>query len=536
MIKSSNSKMANSEVSNSSAFAKQTYLRGVAIVGTSGLVFGLGLAGSTPAFAVAPFTCTANNTATPQANPSLSRAEIVEVIDYVFDNSDGTVQICLDGNFTINSGLEFGGRDFHFYGTENSSIQSQAPGGVFNLDSLWLETDYQLTIENLLIQNSSGDIPNPYAAVTAEQVNIRDSTFSGNTYGAVYGRIVDVSDSTFVDNTSEMRSGGAIIAEESAEIGDSTFEGNISEGSGGAIYVGTEDQAESNILYITNSTFLDNSANSGGGAIFSPNTVITNSTFVENSAFEGGAVSSEILVTHNSTFVGNSAQTEGAEGGALYSSAGYILFSTFLNNEAPDLSGGPGDTPGNAIYRYFSLHSPMGIVLVGNIFAGSSNRAQIGIGGIADPLSDAGGNVFSTSSETEEDLTYQHPSSVFGASLVSIFGTNSPELLSHEPNLNGTQTVAPSPGSVALDIVPSGIFEEVSDFLDEGLGLNSQVDQRGAPRTNPADAGAFEGSVTPSLATTGSITQWWAVWSSAALVAIGGLAMAYAKRSRRRIR
>ncbi len=536
MIKSSNSKMANSEVSNSSAFAKQTYLRGVAIVGTSGLVFGLGLAGSTPAFAVAPFTCTANNTATPQANPSLSRAEIVEVIDYVFDNSDGTVQICLDGNFTINSGLEFGGRDFHFYGTENSSIQSQAPGGVFNLDSLWLETDYQLTIENLLIQNSSGDIPNPYAAVTAEQVNIRDSTFSGNTYGAVYGRIVDVSDSTFVDNTSEMRSGGAIIAEESAEIGDSTFEGNISEGSGGAIYVGTEDQAESNILYITNSTFLDNSANSGGGAIFSPYTVITNSTFVENSAFEGGAVSSEILVTHNSTFVGNSAQTEGAEGGALYSSGAYILFSTFLNNEAPDLSGGPGDTPGNAIYRYFSPAAPMGISLVGNIFAGSSNRAQIGIGDIAAPVSDLGGNVFSTSSETEEDLTSQDPSSVFGASLVSIFGTNSPELLSHEPNLNGTQTVAPSPGSVALDIVPSGIFQEVIDFLDVGLGLNSQVDQRGAPRTNPADAGAFEGSVTPSLATTGSTTPWWAVWSSAAMLAIGGLAMAYAKRSRRRIR
>ena len=527
--------MANSAVGNSSAFAKQTYMRGMAIVGTSGLVFGLGLAGSTPAFAEAPFTCTPNNTATPQATPSLSRAEIVEVLDYAFDTSGGTVQICLDGNFTINSGIGFGGRDFHFYGTENSSIQSQAPGGVFNLDSDWSSTDYQLTIENLSILNSSGDVPNPYAAVTAEQVNIRSSTFSGNTYGAVYGRLVDVSNSTFVDNTSEMRSGGAIIAEESAEIDNSTFEGNTTGNNGGAIFIGNN-EAESNMLFITNSTFFENSADSGGGAIFSPYTIITNSTFEENFAFEGGgAVSSEILLTLNSTFVGNSAQGEGAEGGALYSSSGYILFSTFLKNEAPDLSGGPGDTPGNAIYHYYSPDL-MPLYLVGNIFAGSSNLAQIGIGGVADPVIDAGGNVFSTSSETEEDLTFQDPSSVFGASLVSIFGTNSPELLSHEPNLNGTQTVAPSPGSVALDIVPSGLFGEVNGLLSTGLGLSAEVDQRGAPRTNPADAGAFEGFVTQSLATTGSTTPWWAAWYSAAILAIGGLAVAYAKRTRRRIR
>ena len=529
--------MANLSRGNSSAFVKRTYMRGMAIVGTSGLIFGLGLAGSTPAFAVAPFTCTANNTATPQANPSLSRAKIVDVFEDVFDNSGGTVQICLDGNFTIDSGIGFGGRDVHFYGMGNSSIQSQAPGGVFNLDSDWSLTDYQLTIENLLIQNSSGDVLNDYAAVTAEQVNIRNSTFSGNTYGAVYGIIVDVSNSTFVNNSIGILDGGAIYAEESAEIDNSTFDGNTSGNNGGAIYVGTTNDPESYALFITNSTFFENSANSGGGAIFSPYAIISNSTFVENSAFEGGAVSSEILLTYNSTFMGNSAQTEGAEGGAIYSSAGYILFNTFLNNEAPDLSEVTGDTPGNAIYKYFLPDSPMGIVLVGNIFAGSSNnRAQIGIGGTATPVSDEGGNVFSTPSETE-DLDFLDSSSVFGASLVSIFGTNSPELLSHEPNLNGTQTVAPSPGSVALDIVPSEIFEQVSELLSSGeLGLNSEVDQRGAPRTNPADAGAFEGFVTPSLATTGSANPWWAAVSSTAMLAIGGFMVVMATRwSRRRL-
>lgn len=505
----------------------------MAIVGTSGLVFGLGLTASTPAFAEAPFTCTADNTATPQANPSSSRAEIVDVIDYVFDNSAGTVQICLDGNFTINSAIPFGGRDFHFYGIGNSSIQSQAPGGVFNLDSDWSVTDLQLTIENLLIQNSYGDNTNLNFAVTAEQVNIRDSTFSGNTYGAVYGRLVDVSDSTFVNNSSEFSNGGAIYAEESGEIDNSTFDSNTSGNTGGAIYLGDVD-ADWNTLFITNSTFLENSADSGGGAIYSPYTIITNSTFAENSAFEGGAVSSEILLTLNSTFVGNSAQGEGAEGDALYSSSGYILFSTFLNNEAPDLSGGPGDTPGNAIYHYYSPDL-VPFYLVGNIFAGSSDRAQIGIEGVADPVYDAGGNVFSTSSETEADLNSQDPSSVFGANLVSIFGTNSPKLLSHEPNLNGTQTVAPSPGSVALDIVPEGLLEEVNLLLSEGLGLSAEVDQRGAPRTNPADAGAFEGFVDPTLATTGSANPWWAAWSSAAMLAIGSFTVVMARRLRRHV-
>lgn len=500
----------------SSSFIK----RGVAIVGSSGLVFGLGFTGATSASANG-VDCS-GRTVTASIDSETNVTAIQDML-----STAGVV--CLSGDFTIDNAI-FVNRDAHFYGIGNSTVQHETGDWVFvsNISSETIVAIYDITIEKLTIKNSG-------RGVQAEDVFVVDSTFSQNTDGAIfaYGSVT-VSNSTFINNSGFH--GGAIYANTNAEVDNSTFDGNTSGNNGGAIYLANNEATESNRVHITNSTFLDNSANSGGGAIFSPYTVITNSTFVENSAFEGGAVSSEILVTHNSTFVGNSAQTEGAEGGALYSSGAYILFSTFLNNEAPDLSGGPGDTPGNAIYRYFSPAAPMGISLVGNIFAGSSNRAQIGIGDIAAPVSDLGGNVFSTSSETEEDLTSQDPSSVFGASLVSIFGTNSPELLSHEPNLNGTQTVAPSPGSVALDIVPSGIFQEVIDFLDVGLGLNSQVDQRGAPRTNPADAGAFEGSVTPSLATTGSTTPWWAVWSSAAMLAIGGLAMAYAKRSRRRIR
>ena len=502
----------------SSSFIK----RGVAIVGSSGLVFGLGFTGATSASANG-VDCS-GRTVTASDNPAANVSAINTML-----NTVGVV--CLSGDFTIDDTI-FVERDQHFYGIGNTTVQhSIADNFVFVSDVSGSEAIYDITIEKLTIKNSG-------RGVQAEDVFVVDSTFSQNTDGAIfaYGSVT-VSNSTFINNSGFH--GGAIYANTNAEIDNSTFDGNTSGNNGGAIYLAINEETESNELFITNSTFLDNSANSGGGAIFSPYTVITNSTFVENSAFEGGAVSSEILVTHNSTFVGNSAQTEGAEGGALYSSGGYIFFNTFLNNEAPDLSGGPGDTPGNAIYRYFSSESssesPIGIFLVGNIFAGSSNRAQIGIGDIAAPVSDAGGNVFSTSSETEEDISPQDPSSVYGASLVSIFGTNSPELLSHEPNLNGTQTVAPSPGSVALDIVPSGIFQEVIELLYEG-GLNSEVDQRGAPRTNPADAGAFEGSVTPSLATTGSTTPWWAVWSSAAMLAIGGLAMAYAKRSRRRIR
>jgi hypothetical protein len=179
--------------------------------------------------------------------------------------------------------------------------------------------------------------------------------------------------------------------------------------------------------------------------------------------------------------VGNIADGPGSEGGAIFAEEGLVVFSTFLNNEASAPDG--GDVPGNAIYKYGAEQFEVG----GNIFAGSSLDPQLGYGVSevpGEPFTDLGGNLFTTARDTETDLEPKAPSSVFGASLASIFGSTTPALQTFAPDSSGTQTLGLVAGSPALNIVP-----DVLPFTSVTL------DQRGATRTYPADAGAFEGVV-----------------------------------------
>ena len=509
-----------------SAFIRPSLKRGIAIIGTSGLVFGLGVASSTPAFAAAPFECVNDggvndNTAEPGLNPTVSRANIVAVLDE-FDN------VCLKGDFVISEAITFG-TDVHVYGDgPSSSISFEEPvdpytGGAFlspiDVDSNFL---HDITIENLEIKDF-------------DEV-------------AVSGAVVSVKDSTFSDNLS-----GAVRAGVQAIVFNSIFEGNA----GGAITV--LDQEISQLSFITDSTFTNNSVGvvceeesdclnpAGGAAILAYGVLITNSTFVENSALGGdaygGAVAAYAVFVNNSTFLGNSADVEnGGAGGAIYAGRGAISFSTFVDNLASAPASDEADTPGNAIYR-FNAGLELPFEIGGNIFGGTSSNPHLGSGGAGDsngPFSDTGGNVFSTTEVVESDID-KSDSSVFGASLSSIFGTSNPVLETFAPDTNGTQTFSINPSGPAVDVVPSETYEIISDYYDDEFSqadgftgefrVSVDVDQRGAPRSDLADAGAFEFG---SLARTGGGTSLLLPLASATLIAVGGFVAAIASRLRRR--
>lgn len=508
-----------------SAFSKHSYKRGIAIIGTSGLVFGLGVASSTPAFAAVPFDCVNDgsvndNTAEPGLTPAASRANIVAVLDE-FDN------VCLKGDFVISEAITFG-TDVHVYGDgPSSSVSFEEPGIPYTGGAFISALDessnvlHDITIENLEIKDFD-DV-------------------------AVSGAVVTVKDSTFSDNLS-----GAVNAGAQAIVVSSIFEGN----SGRAITV--QNQAFSQLTLITNSTFTNNSVGvvceeesncpepGAGAAIAAYGVLITNSTFVENSALGddayGGAVAAYAVFVNNSTFVGNSAEANGSAGGAIFAHAGAISFSTFLDNLASAPASEIADTPGNSIYK-FSPGVELPFEIGGNIFGGTSPNPHLGIGGagdLNDPFSDTGGNVFSTTGVIESDID-QADSSVFGASLSSIFGSSNPALATFAPDTNGTQTFSINPSGPAVDAVPSETYEIISDYyadqfpeedgFTEEFKISVDVDQRGALRSNLADAGAFESG---SLARTGAGSAPLLPLASATLIAVGGFVAAIASRLRRR--
>lgn len=120
---------------------------------------------------------------------------------------------------------------------------------------------------------------------------------------------------------------------------NSTFKNNLA-GDGGAIY------AVSGILSVENSSFIDNHltnlyyAESGGAIYASNDVVIFNSTFVNNTANSGGAIH---CIGHNITLMDSFFRNNAAllyTGGSIVSTADvHVANSVFENNHAPNYGG-----------------------------------------------------------------------------------------------------------------------------------------------------------------------------------------------------
>ncbi len=254
-------------------------------------------------------------------------------------------------------------------------------------------------------------------------------------------RVSTVSNSIFNNNTSG-NSGGAIDSSNIANVSGSYFSGNIangtgSEGNGGAIQYSHRGQGN-----ITNSTFVGNTANNYGGAIYhigggvSNNTVggvddranspiiISGNTFTNNTASaSGGALAfypnrgsgSEDQINSNAQISGNvfDGNTASTGGGAVYinttglgdraSSLTYTFTdTTFINNKATNADGNVLYVDGNDSKKTTVNISGGSIDTAQSIHSGSVTPSDFYLGSNVD-LSLSGIN--SASTATDKTIT-----------------------------------------------------------------------------------------------------------------------------------
>ena len=482
----------------------------------------------------------------------------------------------IDNTSTSDGGAIWASGEVNVVSSEFSqNFAGDAGGAIF---ALGLVSITNSTLSQNSAENEGG------AVLSAADVTLSNSVFSSNSVnssgGAIwsYGSVL-ITNSSLSENSAD-DDGGAVYASGGAIVSNSAFSMNSVDRGGGAIYSDSGDTEISGSTFtensardggaiyawsdpsleISNSSFFGNSAVDDGGAVYGEGKLaVSGSTFFDNSAIYGGALYADwgetVLGTvdvDNSTFVQNRAigtdVDPGAEGGAIYAFNGEVLFSTFVNNTAPTPPD-EGDTPGNAIYKSGADDFSIGA----SIFAGDSIHPQLGVGLPSPTLfADLGGNVFSTSSAVETDIVEipagypdnlaKHSTTLFGKSLLQLFGSSTPSLASYAPNSTGPKTLGLVVGSPALTAVPNRA--PFNTFT---------LDQRGATRSFPASAGAFDGvapvaptpTPTPStapaapaapaaLAKTGSENPVWASLASGSMIVVGVLVTAVASRLRRR--
>ena len=211
-----------------------------------------------------------------------------------------------------------------------------------------------LSILNSVFQNNSvtrsngGVIYNQYRTTA----NIAGSYFQENSasnYGGVVfndGEIT-VSDSVFSSNTAT--SGAAIYNSNTVTMNNVDFIGNIGTESVGAVYT-------TGMMDITNSTFGNNKGETGGAigvyGIIGDGlyTVVKNSTFTGNSAMYGGALYNwDDTYIIDSSFVNNTA-TDG--GGAIFNINALFLIA---QNSDIEFTGNTSSGESNAIYTSETL-------------------------------------------------------------------------------------------------------------------------------------------------------------------------------------
>lgn len=159
--------------------------------------------------------------------------------------------------------------------------------------------------------------------------------------GAIFnedGGFIVVRDSTVLGNvTSNGWGAGLASMNSTAEIERTRFEENESRFNGGAIFFGVGESA------VSGCAFVQNHAGSRGGGIHvhhDASVTITGSSFLRNTADSGGGIFNYAAATlvSNSSFVENTAS---AGGGVLcYERSPSFINCTFANNACPDGTGG----------------------------------------------------------------------------------------------------------------------------------------------------------------------------------------------------
>lgn len=470
--------------------------RSVAACAT-GLLVGASFFAAGPALAAGSADCLSGNTVNAATQTGVDIQTLLTA---------GAPIICLSGTFVLSAPLT-GAADVELFGLSDAVLDGNSAVRILEVTGA-----HVVKVQNVRFTRGSAT---DGGALKGATVQITDSTFDHNTAatgGAVRASTsLTVSGSTFEDNTATGgNGGGAVFFDTAATVTDSDFRRNSAPngyGSGGAI-------SSYNVLsLVSGSTFEDNTANEGGGAIRSAGITVVESTFARNivASGTGGAIDTGNYTVTNSTFVGNSASSWA---GAIYGGRATVAQSTFLNNTAPS---------GLSLWVR-NLGNPGGSTFSGNIFASTASGQHI-VDYDGSVSSDLGGNVFSSTSP-ETGFVANDPTTVYGITPAALFGAN---VLAD----NGGQvpTLALIPGAPAIDLVPAG--------------STVTTDARPWARVAANDAGAYEfdavdpnAPVTPpvtpaaTLPETGTESGWFGL-VGAALLAAGALALAVARRQRR---
>ncbi len=381
------------------------------------------------------------------------------------------------------------------------------------------------------ISNTAASSGGAISSWTDTIITIDQTAFTGNSArsqgGAVYlsSNTLTVTASEFVSNTAQ--NGGAIYASnvDSATIGDTTFTGNsASDGNGGAL------ASQYSPVTVTASTFVTNSATDRGGAVFGNSSAltITGSDLINNTATQGGAVGlvyAAVLTLTGSALTGNSASSTGGainthtwdeqepqvmasactfSGNSASSSGGAIAhFDGTLALSGVTFAGNNAGNNGSAIYNADAL-TLTNSTLVDNdgrpaldVYSGTVTvlHSTFSGNGGAGALSCSAPCTLTHSIVANSDAANCQGTIIdgghnlqYGGTVVNSCGasieTANPNLGLLADNGGETPTMAPQPGSAALDRIAGA----------GGCGVGVFVDQRGVlrPPGGLCDIGAYE--------------------------------------------
>ena len=391
----------------------------------------------------------------------------------------GTITFSCSGTITLTSQLVID-KDL----TLDGSGQTVTLDGQNSTRIMTTTTGINLTINSLTFFR--GYVWSGAGINNSGHLTINNSTFSNNIAGSggvnygggIYNTgTLNVNNSTFTNNSSGTDGGGIYSNSGSTTITNSTFSANSGNTSTVSNY-GTMTVSNSTIsnnsssglfnegnMTVNDSTISNNSYLAGSGIFNEGNLIVNNSTISGNSATEnGGGVWNyrlgKINIT-NSTISGNSA---GYAGGGIYNkSPDFNLVNTTVTNNTAGFSGG-------GIY-----HLENSVSLKSSLL--SNNTPQNCLGA----QTDQGYNLEYTSGGGANTCGFTN-------NAVSADPLLDPAGLQNNGGL--TKTIALLSGSPASS---------------KGSCSPGSTDQRGIPRKNPCDIGAYESNPSnPLIVTTGT--------------------------------
>ncbi|MDB5341180.1 MAG: Cadherin protein [Planctomycetaceae bacterium] len=309
------------------------------------------------------------------------------------------------------------------------------------------------------------------------------SSYNSRIFEVASGVSVAINDLTVSRGKLTDQNGGAILSNGTLTL-TNTHVTDSSAVSGGAIYNGP-----STVLKLINSAIIHNSASEDGGAIFNAGILsIVDSNVTQNDAQNGGAIASgpvaELLTISDSTFLQNTATGSGGavyntgsivkvtstvfnaneakSGGAIANIDGGILalsLSTILGNHATDFGGGIYSTVGLAT-------DPTTISISGTTIQGNSSglqgggiysdgTCQIAYSDVASNVTiDDGGGILSLGALTVSNTGFSGNSGASGGAIAGKSATTVDHSIFHD----NTATIGNGGGilsSASLDVADS---------------------------------------------------------------------------------